>query len=59
VDLANQEVTGPLRRKEDQGLVEDITNTPKRIHIGENTVSQVHPLLGIIIGMGWMSYEEK
>jgi hypothetical protein len=51
----NQEAIGPLRKKEDQGVVTDITINPKGIPIGENTTSQVHPLSeSIIRGLGWM-----
>ena len=46
---------GPLRRMEDQGVVADITITPKSIPIGDHTVAQEHPLLGSIGGLGWMS----
>jgi hypothetical protein len=53
---ANQEATGPLREKEDQGVIIDITVTPKGIPIGENTLYQVRPLSGSIIGgLGWMN----
>jgi hypothetical protein len=56
----NQEAIGLLRRKEDQGVLADITITPKGIPIGENTTTQVHPLSGSIIrGLGWMNCEEK
>jgi len=51
----NQEVMGPLRRKEYQGVVADIITTPKIIPIGEHIVAQFHPLLGNIGGLGWMS----
>jgi hypothetical protein len=44
VDLENQEAIAPLRRKEEQGMVKDITITPKENPIGENT-TQVHLLL--------------
>jgi hypothetical protein len=56
----NQEATGPLMRKEEQGVVADITITPKDIPIGEHTTAQVHLLSGSIIrGLGWMNCEEK
>jgi hypothetical protein len=41
---ANQEVIGILMRKEDQGVLVDITITPQGIPIGENIAAQVHPL---------------
>jgi hypothetical protein len=47
----NQEATRPLREKEDQGVVVDITITPKGIAIGEHIEYQFHPLSGIIRGM--------
>jgi hypothetical protein len=50
----NQDVTGPMRRKEYQGVVADITSTPKSIPIGEHTVAQAHPLSGNIRGLEWM-----
>jgi hypothetical protein len=49
----NQEVT------EEQKVIAGITNTPRGIPIREHTTTQVHSLLGSIIGPGWMSYEEK
>jgi hypothetical protein len=52
----NQESMGPMRKKEDKGVVEDITITPKNIPIREHTVAQFHPLSGNIIGgLGWMN----
>jgi hypothetical protein len=38
-----------------EGVVADITNTPKGIPIGEHTTVQVHPLPGSIGGLGWMN----
>jgi hypothetical protein len=56
----NQEVIGLLRRNQDQEVLADIIVTPQGIPIGENTISQVHPLSGSIIrGLGWMSCKEK
>jgi hypothetical protein len=55
----NQEVTGLLMRKEEQEVLADITITPRGIPIRDHTANQVHPLLGSIRGLGWMSYEEK
>ena len=52
---ANREVTGSLREKEDQGVIADITITPKGIPTGEHTSTQVHPVLGSTGGPGWMS----
>jgi hypothetical protein len=40
----NQEVIGFLMRKEEHGVLEDITITPQGIPIGYNTPNQVHPL---------------
>jgi hypothetical protein len=51
----NQEFMGPLRRKEDQGVVADIANAPKSIPMGQHIVAQVHRLAGNIGGLGWMS----
>jgi hypothetical protein len=49
-----------LMRKEEQGVVADITITPKGIPIRENTTTQVHLLSGSIIrGLVWMHCEEK
>jgi len=49
-----------MRRKKYQGVILYITFTPQGIPIGENTVSQVHPLSEIIRrGLGWMSYKDK
>jgi len=45
----NQEATRPFRKKEDQGVVAEITITPKGIPIGEHTLAQVNILLGSII----------
>jgi hypothetical protein len=47
-------------RKEEQGMLVDITITPQGIPIGENIIAQVHPLEGsIIIGLGWLNCEDK
>jgi hypothetical protein len=54
VNPFNQGATGSLMRKEDQGVIANITNTPKRIPIGDHTIAQVHPLLGNLRGLGWM-----
>jgi hypothetical protein len=60
VAQANQKVTGLLMRKEEQGVLVDITITPRGIPIEENTTSEVHPLSGSVKrGLGWMIYEEK
>jgi hypothetical protein len=57
---ANRKVIGLLMRKEDQGVLVDITITPQGIPIGENIVAQVHTLLGSIRrSLGWMSYKDK
>jgi hypothetical protein len=56
----NQEATGPLREKEDQGVIEDITITPKGIPTGDHIEAQVHPLSRSIIGgLGWMNLKDK
>ena len=39
---ANQEVIGLLRRKEDRGVLADISITPQAITIRENIVVLVH-----------------
>jgi hypothetical protein len=44
-----------LRKKEDQGVIADITITLKDNPKGENIESQFHPLPGSIRGMGWMN----
>jgi hypothetical protein len=46
-------------RKKEQEVLGDITITPQGIPIRGKTTTQVHPLLGSIRGLGWMSYEEK
>jgi hypothetical protein len=51
----NQEATRPLRKKEDQGMVVEITITLKGNPKGENIEAQIHPLPGSIRGMGWMN----
>jgi hypothetical protein len=51
----NQEATGPLKIREGQGVVADITTTPKIIIIGDHTISQVHLLSGSIGDLGWIS----
>jgi hypothetical protein len=56
---ANKEFTCLLMRKEEQGVLADITITTRGISIGEHTFSQTHPLSRSIRGLGWMSYEEK
>jgi hypothetical protein len=59
VDQENQEVTGLPMRKEEHEVLADIIVTPRGIPIREHTTNQVHPLLGSIRGLGWMSYEDK
>jgi hypothetical protein len=49
------EATGPLRKKEDQGVVADITITPKGNPKGGHIAAQVHPLPRSIRGLGWMN----
>jgi hypothetical protein len=51
----NQEIMGPLRIKEYQGVVEYLTSTPKGIPKGGHTVVQVHILLEIIRHLKWMN----
>jgi hypothetical protein len=53
----NQEVTGLMMRGEGKEVLGDITITPQGIPLGEHIVDQVHPLLGNIRGLGWMSYK--
>jgi hypothetical protein len=56
----NQEVIGLMMRGEDKEVLEDINITPQGIPLGENMVSQFHPLLGSIRGgLRRMSYKEK
>jgi hypothetical protein len=55
VDIENHRTIGPLMRKEEEEVVSDITNTSKSIPIREHAIAQVHPLLGNIGGMGWMT----
>jgi hypothetical protein len=52
-------IIGLLVRKEEQEVLSYITITPQGIPIGGHTSTQVHPLLGSIIGLVWMSYKEK
>ena len=58
--LANREAIGFPRKKENQGVITNVTITTKGIPIGENTSYQIHPRPGSIIkGLGWMNYDEK
>jgi hypothetical protein len=55
----NKEATGPLREREYQGVITDITITPKDIPIGEHIEAQFLPFLGNIGGPVWMNLKEK
>jgi hypothetical protein len=56
----NHEFIGLLMRKEDQGVLADITISPQGITIGEHPTTPIHPLSGSNRrGLGWMNWEEK
>jgi hypothetical protein len=50
---------GTLMRKEEEEVVENITNTSKNIPIREHALSQVHPMLGSIRDLKWMNLRVK
>jgi hypothetical protein len=51
----NREAMGPLREKEDQGVVPEIIITPKGIPTIEHAKTQFHPLSRRIGGLVWMN----
>ena len=52
---ADQEVSEPLRGKEDRGVVADIIIAPQSIPIRKHTVVQAHPLPENTEDLEWMT----
>ena len=50
-----QRVTGPLRGKEDLGVVADIIVAPQIILVGKHTVVQARSLLENIEDLEWLN----